>query len=254
MFLCGKQWHIKKHIRSSDSKILGYFQQIKLGSRRGFVLSLPAILGLSRESRDKGQTHINSGGISSRGLLKSITLGFRGILNHTFSLNHTCSLGEEGPAAFVGSICCSCVCSASRQCALLVCKCLAKTKCVGLSMMALQNDVSRSQMFCIHLAQVEQMRPESILLLSWDNGWFDPGASWEQDASSFTSVFPSKIVLESSQTCSVAGPCFCWNESSAWLRLGPDCINSSTDLPSPNFMTLGKLFNLGFNFLTCEKG
>lgn len=65
------------HIWSSDSKILEYFQEIKLDSRKGFALSLPATLGLFTESRDKGQTHINSDRISLRGLLEIDYSGFQ---------------------------------------------------------------------------------------------------------------------------------------------------------------------------------
>ena len=43
------------HIWSSNSKILEYFQEIKLGSRKGFALSLPATLGLFTVSRDRAK-------------------------------------------------------------------------------------------------------------------------------------------------------------------------------------------------------
>lgn len=64
-------------IWSSDSKILDYFQEIKLDPRKGFVLSLPATLGLFTEIRDQGQTHINSDRISLRGLLEIHYSGFQ---------------------------------------------------------------------------------------------------------------------------------------------------------------------------------
>ena len=76
------------HIWSSDSKILEYFQEIKLGSRKGFALSLPATLGLFTVSRDRAKpTYADR--ISLRGLFYS------GFQRNSWWLPLSCSLEEE---------------------------------------------------------------------------------------------------------------------------------------------------------------
>lgn len=133
----------------------------------------------------------------------------------------SCNLREQQPLAFCGQhLSLLCVFSLEALCPGSLERSNLNQIC-GVLLMVLQNGDCRLQMFCICLAQVEQMRSNSFLLLSWESGLFVSGASSEHNASCLVSAFHSKgVPQEGAQTYSttVCGMYLC---EIAGFLLGP---------------------------------